>query len=60
MTVHGKARVNAPSGTVDCLRRAWEAHEGEILGFLQHRLGVRDVAEDVLHDVFVKSMLQGT
>jgi RNA polymerase sigma-70 factor (ECF subfamily) len=57
---YGDRQVNESTGTVECLRRAWEAHEAELLGFLEHRLGARDAAEDVLQDVFLKSLMQGS
>lgn len=38
---------------------AWRAHEGELLGYLRHRLSDADAADDVLQDVFVKAMRQG-
>lgn len=42
-----------------CVAAAWDAHEGELRGYLQHRLsGVQD-ADDVLQDVFVKALRQG-
>jgi RNA polymerase sigma-70 factor (ECF subfamily) len=47
------------SGTFFCVARAWEAHEAELRGYLQHRLSDPDAAADVLHDVFVKAMRQG-
>ncbi len=52
--------MNEATGTVDCLRRAWESHESELLRYLAHELGARDLAQDVLQDVFLKSMMQGT
>jgi RNA polymerase sigma-70 factor (ECF subfamily) len=38
---------------------AWQAHEGELLGYLRHRLSDADAAADVLQDVFVKAMRHG-
>lgn len=38
---------------------AWQAHEGELLGYLRHRLSDADAADDVLQDVFVKAMRHG-
>jgi RNA polymerase sigma-70 factor (ECF subfamily) len=38
---------------------AWQAHEAELLGYLRHRLGDSDTADDVLQDVFVKAMRHG-
>ncbi len=42
-----------------CVARAWQAHEGELRGYLRHRLADADAAEDLLQDVFVKAMRQG-
>lgn len=42
-----------------CVAAAWQAHEGELLGYLRHRLGDPDAANDVLQDVFVKALRQG-
>jgi RNA polymerase sigma-70 factor (ECF subfamily) len=42
-----------------CVSSAWQAHEGELRGYLRHRTGDVDVADDVLQDVFVKAMRQG-
>ena len=42
-----------------CIAAAWKSHEGELLGFLRHRLSNADAADDLLQDVFVKAMRQG-
>lgn len=42
-----------------CVSAAWQAHEAELLGYLRHRLGDSDTADDVLQDVFVKAMRHG-
>jgi RNA polymerase sigma-70 factor, ECF subfamily len=42
-----------------CVAAAWQAHEGELLGFLRHQLPDGHAAEDLLQDVFVKAMRQG-
>ena len=42
-----------------CVAAAWQAHEGELRGYLRHRLSDADAADDVLQDVFVKAMRQG-
>lgn len=42
-----------------CVAAAWEAYEGELRGYLQHRLAGAPDAEDVLQDVFVKALRQG-
>jgi RNA polymerase sigma-70 factor, ECF subfamily len=47
------------SASFACVAAAWEAHERELLGYLQHRLADAHEAEDVLQDVFVKALRQG-
>lgn len=47
--------MNAP-----CLMTAWAACEAELLGFLRHRVGHVEDAEEVLQEVFIKAMRQGT
>jgi RNA polymerase sigma-70 factor (ECF subfamily) len=42
-----------------CVSSAWQANEGELLGYLRHRLADADAADDVLQDVFVKAMRHG-
>lgn len=42
-----------------CVSSAWQAHEGELLGYLQHRLPDADAANDMLQDVFVKALRHG-
>ncbi len=42
-----------------CVTRAWQLHEGELLGYLTHRLGDVEAAADVLHDVFFKALRSG-
>jgi RNA polymerase sigma-70 factor (ECF subfamily) len=49
----------APAGAFSCVSAAWQAHEGELLGYLRHRLADADTASDVLQDVFVKAMRHG-
>jgi RNA polymerase sigma-70 factor, ECF subfamily len=49
----------APNHAFACVSAAWQAHEGELLGFLRHRLADADTASDVLQDVFVKAMRHG-
>lgn len=39
--------------------RAWQAHEKELLSFLRQRSSDNDAAEDLLQDVFLKSLRQG-
>ena len=52
--------TDTPQGpSFGCVAAAWEAHEGELLGYLRHRLSDADAADDLLQDVFVKAMRQG-
>lgn len=53
------AGTTAPAGAFSCVSAAWRAHEGELLGYLRHRLADADTASDVLQDVFVKAMRHG-
>lgn len=46
--------MNAP-----CLMSAWSAYETELLGYLRHRVGHVEDAEEVLQEVFIKAMRQG-
>lgn len=43
-----------------CILSAWQHHEAELLGFLRQRLASPDDAEDVLQDVFLKALRQGS
>lgn len=52
-------QVSAAAPALDCLHRAWNTHEAELLAFLVQRSGDRDAAEDLLQEIFLKSMLQG-
>lgn len=47
------------AGSFACVAAAWEAHEGELRGYLRHRLADSDAADDVMQDVFIKAMRQG-
>jgi RNA polymerase sigma-70 factor (ECF subfamily) len=42
-----------------CLLNAWSAHEGELRGYLRHRMRNADDAEDLLQEVFLKALRQG-
>lgn len=44
--------------TPPCLFTAWSACQHELLGFLRHRLGHPEDAEDLLQEVFIKAMRQ--
>ncbi len=43
-----------------CVVAAWKDHQGEVRRFLAHRLGDEQLAQDLLQDVFVKGMRQGS
>jgi RNA polymerase sigma-70 factor (ECF subfamily) len=43
----------------DCVLAAWRAHEAELRGYLVHRLGDVDSADDLLQETFLKSMREG-
>lgn len=47
------------SASFKCILRAWEAHERELLAFLLHRTGNQHQAEDLLQEIFLKSIRQG-
>ena len=42
-----------------CHDRAWQQHQREIQGFLEHRAGSVAEADDLLQEVFLKVLLQG-
>ena len=44
---------------VSCHDRAWQAHQREILRFLEHRASGLAEADDLLQEVFLKVLLQG-
>lgn len=54
-----QATAALSSRPFDCVLGAWERHEAELLGFLAHRLRDRDLAEDLLQEVFLRAMRQG-
>lgn len=39
---------------MDVLETQWVTHQKSLLTFIRKRVGSRDVAEDILHDVFIK------
>ncbi len=43
----------------DCVLKAWRAHEAELLGYLSRQLHDTSLAQDVLQEVFLKSMRAG-
>lgn len=46
--------------TTPCLLTAWEQHETELRNYLRHRTGNPHDAEDLLQDVFLKALRQGS
>ena len=48
------------TGAFPCVAAAWRAHGGELRGYLRHRVADVEVAEDLLQEVFVKAMRQGS
>ncbi|MFZ3121699.1 MAG: sigma-70 family RNA polymerase sigma factor [Variovorax sp.] len=42
-----------------CVTSAWQAYDGELRGYLRHRLSDADAADDVLQDVFLRAIRQG-
>ncbi|MFN3310650.1 MAG: sigma-70 family RNA polymerase sigma factor [Thermomonas sp.] len=51
--------MTSSNASFECVVRAWETHERELLGFLVLRAQDRDAAEDLLQEVFLKAMRQG-
>ena len=45
---------------VPCLLGAWAAHQGELRNYLRHRLDHPEDADDLLQDVFIKALRQGS
>lgn len=43
-----------------CLLQAWQAHQAELLRWLAHRVGEPAAAQDLLQDVFLKALRQGS
>ncbi|MDO8989693.1 MAG: sigma-70 family RNA polymerase sigma factor [Sideroxyarcus sp.] len=48
------------SAPFSCVINSWRAHENELRNYLQHRVADSHLAEDLLQDVFVKAMRQGS
>jgi RNA polymerase sigma-70 factor (ECF subfamily) len=45
---------------LNCLLTAWDAHETELRGYLISRIHDRNAAEDLLQDLFIKALAQGS
>ncbi|HJV26185.1 MAG TPA: sigma-70 family RNA polymerase sigma factor [Aromatoleum sp.] len=43
---------------VPCLLTAWSAHEAELRGYLRHRSGSPEEADDLLQEVFIRALGQ--
>lgn len=43
-----------------CVLESWRTHENELRNYLRHRVADLHLAEDLLQDVFVKAMRQGS
>lgn len=43
----------------DCVLQAWHNHQAELRSFLMSEMGEPSAADDLLQDIFVKSMRQG-
>ena len=50
----------AASAGFACVLKAWHAYEAQLLNYLTHQLGDRAQAQDLLQEVFLKSMRMGT
>lgn len=48
------------SAAVPCLLTAWHAHEHALRGWLIHQLHDKALAEDLLQDIFLKALRQGS
>ncbi len=44
---------------MNCVLTAWRQHEAELAGFLRHRTGNQDVADDLLQEVFLRAVSRG-
>jgi len=45
---------------LNCVIEAWSNYEGELRGFLVHQLHDHPLAEDLLQDVFLKALAEGS
>jgi len=45
---------------MNCVVDAWQQNEAELRGFIRQQVGDAAVAEDLLQDVFVKAVAQGS
>lgn len=52
-------QTDHPVGTFNCVLNAWNSYEKELLNYLIHRIGDRPTAEDLLQEIFLKSIRQG-
>lgn len=45
---------------MNCITNAWEAHETELRNFIRGRVNNSDQAEDLLQDIFIKAIAEGS
>lgn len=45
---------------MNCIIRAWDSHEAELWAWLRRRLGDPAAADDLLQEVFLKALAQGS
>lgn len=45
---------------MNCVLSAWKEHEAELLGYLRHRTGNTEEADDLMQEVFLRAINQGT
>lgn len=45
---------------MNCLTQAWNSHEAELRNWARHRLGNMTDADDLLQDLFLKALRQGS
>lgn len=46
--------------TTPCLLGAWSTTEAELRGYLRHRMGRHEDADDLVQEVFIKALRQGS
>lgn len=52
-------RLSLLLGPMQCLIIAWDQHAAELRGWLRHRTGNTELADDLLQDLFLKALRQG-
>lgn len=51
--------ASSPDISFACVLDSWRAHEPELRGYLNHRVGDPALADDLVQDVFLKAMRYG-